>query len=249
MHIFVSSWSDFYADVKSGYLHIFVSSWSDWGRHYWLWVSFSHACTYIPIIICKDVLTFWAKATMYAAEAQISLSLCSVLTAPLRLLQNHWILCKGTSDSKTSGLMTFIQHCINVDASTLMRLVYTSMPAGYALDYIFQRLVLTVCVYYYWHNRHLQNAVAWFFRYFWTWWTTACTCKLFVLIERQREKMYLLTCARKDYSDLSVFWHSLIWEFICTKKLCIIGCPERTQWRFWSYSTNAQADVSPGPTC
>ena len=48
--------------------------------------------------------------------------------------------------------------------------------------------------------------------------------------------------AREDSSQPA----HLLWSvIICLKKLCILGYPKYTQWRFWSDWGNAQADLNP----
>ena len=56
------------------------------------------------------------------------------------------------------------------------------------------------------------------------------------------EKIYLRTSAPNEDSNQPVHSHSLIRVFVVgRKKLCILGHPKCTQWRFWSDCANADS--------
>ena len=63
--------------------------------------------------------------------------------------------------------------------------------------------------------------------------------------EQQREKAYRWIYAPIDDSDQSAHPHSLIRVFVVrVKKLCVLGYPKCSQWRFWSDCADAQVDLN-----
>ena len=60
----------------------------------------------------------------------------------------------------------------------------------------------------------------------------------------ERENTFRLTCSSKENSNQPVPSRSLITAFVVSiMKLCIVGYPKCTQWRFWSACGNAGRPV------